>query len=195
MADAASDFESLLERARAGSPEAVQELYDRYSDPVLRVVRRRLHRSLRRQYDSTDFLQSVWSSFFLGPPERYRFASPEEFVTFLSRVACNKVFETTRHRLGTIKRGARREQSIDDPGKEDWPLAERLPGPTPTPSQVVMAEESFERLAAGLRPVPRRALELLRQGHTHEEVATQLNVHPKSVQRLVQKLRSKGVLP
>ena len=83
----ANDVEALMGRVRAGCPRAAQEVFDRYSDAVRRVVRRVLRDRLRAKYDSTDFVQSVWASFFLTPPERYNFDTPQQLVNFLSKVA------------------------------------------------------------------------------------------------------------
>jgi RNA polymerase sigma-70 factor (ECF subfamily) len=181
MADSANEFELLMERVRTGCPDASREVFDRYSDAVRRVVRRALHVKLRRQYDSIDFLQSVWASFFQVPPERYTFATQEALVGFLSRLAVNKVVEATRRHL-VAKRDANRECSLEAPGVAD------VPTPAPTPSQVVMAEERWEGLVRDQPPEIRRVLELLRQGHNHKEIARQVGVHPKVIQRLIRKL-------
>src|SRR5205823_10333892 len=97
----ANDFEALMGRVRAGCPRAAQEVFDRYSDAVRRVVRRVLRDRLRAKYDSTDFVQSVWASFFLTPPERYNFDTPQQLVNFLSKVAFHKVVDEGRRRLAT----------------------------------------------------------------------------------------------
>src|SRR5262245_7651335 len=96
-----AEFEALMHRVRAGSPGAADELFERYGNSVRRVVRRWLHQPLRRHYDSTDFEQSVWASFFQGPADHGIFPTPEDLVAFLSRIAYNKVVDATRKRLGT----------------------------------------------------------------------------------------------
>ena len=63
MSDAQAEFAQLMQRVRAGDPRAAQEVFDRYSEPIRRVVRRYLHQRLRAQYDSIDILQTVWASF------------------------------------------------------------------------------------------------------------------------------------
>jgi RNA polymerase sigma factor (sigma-70 family) len=188
--DPALEFEQLMERVRAGCPDAAQALYDRFSDAVRRVVRRNLAQRLRRQYDSTDFTQSVWASFFMVPAEQFTFANPESLVAFLSRVAYNKVTDATRQRMGTQKNDLQRETELDSPGPHDQtPLAEVLPAPTATPSQYVMAEERWQRLLDAHPPGHQRVLEMLRQGHSHVEITHSLGVHPKVIQRLVQQVR------
>src|SRR5260370_21457217 len=107
------DFRQLMTRVRAGSEEAARELFDRYSGHISRVVRRRLHSRLRTQYDSLDFLQAVWASFFAVPLEEYTFDHPEDLVRFLARMAYNKVVDVTRRRFGTVKHNINSERPFE----------------------------------------------------------------------------------
>jgi RNA polymerase sigma-70 factor (ECF subfamily) len=177
------DFRTLMEQVQAGSEKAAREMFDRYSGHVARVVRRRLHLRLRSQYDSLDFMQAVWASFFTTPLER-RFERPQELIAYLSRMACNKVTDANRQRFGAKKANANREQPLARPDGEAEDLAARQP----TPSQTAIAEESWERLLDGQPPPMRRALEMLRQGHTYREIADAVGLHPKVLQRFLRKL-------
>jgi RNA polymerase sigma factor (sigma-70 family) len=188
MGDARGEFEALMLRVRDGCPEAAREVFERFSPHVRRVVRRLLARRLRRQYDSQDFLQAVWASFFTTPADRYAFANADDLVNFLARVAANKVIEVNRNRLGTLKHDVRRERPI---GARPLGAAEVTPEPAarqPTPSQVAIAEERWERMLRDQSTRCRDVLELLRQGHTYGEVAERTGVHPKVIQRLLRKL-------
>jgi RNA polymerase sigma-70 factor (ECF subfamily) len=190
MAEPAGEFEALMQRVRAGCQEAAREVFDRYSDQVRVVVRHRLPPPLRAQYDSVDFVQSVWASFFDVSVRQYTFETPEDLVKFLARVAHNKVVDRVRQR-GARKRDLSREQSFDDACGRDRPLADNLTVRGPTPSQVAMASELEEHLLAGQPPELRRALEMLRQGHDRREVAAVLGLHPKLLQRVLRELRRK----
>lgn len=180
-------FEQLLSRARAGDRSAMGELLELYRDPVLRVVRSRLHRALRRRYDSVDFVQSVWASFVQLPLENYAFATPEDFVAFLSRIAYHKVAETTRRRLGGRADDMRRETSLDAPGEEA--VGRHVPARLPTPSQHVIAEECWQKITRGLPPGHVGVLALLRDGHSPVEISRRLGIHPKVIQRLRERLQ------
>src|SRR5579872_56567 len=169
MSDAPLDFETLMRRAREGCPEATEKLFARYSDRIRQVIRMRLSRRLRREYDSQDFLQATWASFFLSPPpEGVTFDNPEELLTFLVTLAYNKVAQAYRDRYQVQKRDPTREERPIQGPIEDLPpdLAIRQP----TPSQLAMAEEHWELLQRGQPPQVRRILEMLRAGHTHLEV-------------------------
>jgi RNA polymerase sigma factor (sigma-70 family) len=180
--DDAQELHRLMEEIRAGSQEAVRELLEEYGDTLLFVIRRRLAPRLRRQFDSADFLQAVWASFFTVRQQQRHFDTPEALMSFLVRIATNKVSDAARQVLHAQKRGADRTCSLDDPTAE---YSQRLIGPQPTPSQIVLAEEQWDRLLDE-QPLPyRRVLELLREGHTQGEVAEQLRLSVKTVRRVV----------
>jgi RNA polymerase sigma factor (sigma-70 family) len=181
MSDTPTDFTTLMARVRSGDQDAMGEMCERYSGHVRRVVRRKLNQRLRGQFDSLDFLQDVWTSFVAVPLENYTFETPEGLILFLSRLACNKVVEAYRTRVGAQKRTLDREA----------PLPDAVPAPLgrqPTPSQVVMADERWAQLLEGLAPKQRKVVDLLRQGHTHLEISEIMGVHVKVIQRLIRKL-------
>jgi RNA polymerase sigma-70 factor (ECF subfamily) len=184
MTGALTEFERLMQRLREGEPRAARELFDRYGEAVRRVVRRRLDQRLRRFLDSEDFVQSVWASFFKVPRDQYTFASPADLVAFVSQLASNKVAAAFRRQIQAARRDATREQPLQ--GRRGRPVV--LYGREPSPSQVAIAEEEWQRLLAGQPPRERRILELRREGCTHQEIAEQLGLHPKVVQRLLRKL-------
>jgi RNA polymerase sigma-70 factor (ECF subfamily) len=187
MLDGREEFEAMMARVRSGCPDAAQAVFDRFSPHVRRVVRRHLARRLRRQYDSIDFLQAVWASFFTIPVDRYTFDSPDDLVNFLARIAANKVIEAFRNRYRTLKNDINRERSI-----EAAPIASEPRCPGPSPSQLAIAEERWALLLHNQPPGRRRVLELLRQGHTLTEAAEQTGVHPKVIQRLLRKLNGRA---
>lgn len=186
MSDHLSRFRELMERVRAGSPEAVQELIDRYGALILRVIRRRLHKKLRSKFDSQDFSQDVWASFFAIPPEQFTFERPDILVRFLARMASHKVYDVLRQRLDSQKHDLRREVSMEGPAGR---LVEEMPGCDPTPSQVAIAEEEWEKLMARQpSDCHRTILVLRRRGNTQEQIAAKLGLEVKMVQRVLQKL-------
>jgi RNA polymerase sigma factor (sigma-70 family) len=176
------DFDSLMRRVRDGCPEAVAEAVARFSPHIRRVVRCRLSPRLRERFDSQDFMQSVWANFFRTPDRAAAFATPDDLTKFLARMARCKVVNAARRDFKTDKRDRGREvQGGDD---RDVPLV----GHEPTPSQVVIAAERWERMLAGQPEHYRRALILLRQGYTHHEIALRIGVNPKALKRFLRRL-------
>jgi DNA-directed RNA polymerase specialized sigma24 family protein len=193
MRDAPEEFAAMMQRVRTGCPEAAREVFDRFNPHVQRVVRRYLARRLRRQFDSLDFSQAVWASFFVIPADRYTFACPTDLLKFLGQIAANKVIEEFRHQLQTRKNDVGRELPIAQLPAGDAPVAAAAvaaepAGREPTPSQVAIAEERWKLLLRNQPPLRQRVLELLRQGHSPGEASEQTGVHPKVIQRLLRKL-------
>ena len=144
-----SELRAFLDRIRAGDEQAARELLARYEAQVRLVVRRQLPRLLRSRFDSLDFLQSVWASFFLrlrSGPEK--FEDPRYLVTFLAQVAKNKVVDQYR-RAVSRKQDIHREEPLCLEGSP----SRELIADQDTASEVAEANEAF-RTPPG--PAPRR---------------------------------------
>src|SRR5262249_15126713 len=150
----------LMERLRDGCPQAARELFDRYGGHVRRVVRRKLSERLRSQYDSTDFAQAVWASFFTTRGH-YDFTTPDALVAFLAGTALHKGAEAYRTGALTAKRDPRREHPLTTLEGDTAVPADRR---QPTPSQLAVANEEWERLIRDQPVQYRTALLMLRQG-------------------------------
>lgn len=187
MADVVNDeFHVLMERLRAGCPAAARETVLRYGDHVLRVVRSRLHRNLRSQYDSIDFTQEVWGCFFNEPWKKYDFEAPEELIGFLAGLAYRKVADVHRKGFNRQKTNLDRVRPLDpeDPDRD-------LPVRGPTPSQFAMANERWEAMLKDQPDHIRLLLEMLRKGHEPKEIAERTGLHPKLIQRCLVKIAQK----
>jgi RNA polymerase sigma factor (sigma-70 family) len=189
MAQDQADFALLMQRLRAGSQEAARELCHRYGPYILRVVRTKLHKRLRSKYDSSDFAQAVWASFFAHLPEDPTLDQPEALAVFLARLTQHKVIDILRHHFQTQKENINRECSLEDPAISS---ATNLFARQPTPSQVAEVNEQWEQLLKSQPARYRPILILLREGHTHEEIARKLGLSEKTVQRLVRRLAARS---
>src|SRR4051794_1085352 len=110
--DESRDIRELLARIREGDEEAARELLARYESKVRLVVRRQLPRLLRSRFDSLDFLQSVWGSFF----HRVRTGATDldeerNLIAFLAWAARNKVIDEYR-RASSQRQDIRRESPL-----------------------------------------------------------------------------------
>jgi len=190
MLDSRDDFADLMRRLRDGSEDAARELLDRYGEHILRVVRRKLSRELRSKFDSVDFVQAVWASFFAGVPRQRRFDHPQALMAFLVTLAQNKVVDAVRQRLQSQKYNVNRERAIEGSvANEAMGLAARQP----TPSQEAVANDEWRRLLADLPDRYHRMLVLLREGHTQKDIARELNVNEKTIRRVLEKLNEEPI--
>ncbi|HEV3117760.1 MAG TPA: sigma-70 family RNA polymerase sigma factor [Gemmataceae bacterium] len=183
--DEQAEFASLMRRVSEGSEDAVKELLERYGPSILRVVRRRLSRRMRSKFDSADFTQSVWASFFAVPRGGLDFKTAEAFVAYLVNMTRNKMVDALRRRQALKKYNVNREHSLEGSAALE---ARGIAGAQPTPSQILVARERFQQLAQGLPAHQRIVLEFLRQGSTHQEIADALGINEKSIRRLVEKI-------
>ncbi len=174
-----------IARIRAGDEDAASELLRRYEPKVRLVVRRQLPRLLRSKFDSLDFLQSVWGSFF----HRVRTGSTDiedepNLVAFLTWAARNRVFDEYR-RASTRKHDVRREEPL---GQGDDP-EQGLVASLETASEIVQARETYEQLRKRV-PEDRQAVLMLKaEGYSCREIGERLGLSERTVQRVIESLR------
>jgi len=187
--DEGDDLPGFLARIRAGDEAAARDLLARYEPEVRLVVRRQLPKLLRSRFDSLDFLQSVWGSFFrrvrTGPAD---FEDARHLVAFLARAAKNKVIDEYR-RAASQKQDKRREESLAGP---EGGRAGDLADGGASPGALAEAHEAFSRLR-DLLPEGRHAiLELKARGLSSREVGQRLGMSERTVQRVIEDLRQRA---
>ena len=176
--------QDLLEQSRSGSTEASQRLWELYSIVVRRAVRRRLPRQLRTIFDSEDFTQQVWASFFQGQCRMPEIDTPAQLVAYLQQMAHNKVVDECRRRLGGVLRNESRRQILSSSMFANLqPKKEHA-----TPSEVAMNRELLEQIHTKLPDVHRRIVEMRSNGLTYLEIASATGMHEGSVRRIMSNL-------
>jgi RNA polymerase sigma-70 factor (ECF subfamily) len=179
------DFAALVQRVQGGSEDAARELIARYGPHIIRIVRRKLSKQLRSKFDSVDFVQSVWASVFANRDLLAQLEGPEQMIAFLVTLARNKVTEQTQKRFQTQKRDLGQEQRLEGTSAD---TPEEVPEIGATPSQVAIANETWDRLLEGQPTQHREILVLRRLGNTHLEIAQKLGVNEKTVRRILNRL-------
>lgn len=182
-------IQELLARIKNGDDGAARELLARYEPKIRLVVRRQLPRLLRSRFDSLDFLQSVWGSFFhkirTGPND---LDEEQNLITFLAWAARNKVIDEYR-RAATQKQDIHREEALEIKSDKDVCLAAG-----DTPSQLAQAHETYDRLR-DLLPADRQViLELKAAGYSCKEIGSQLGISERTVQRVLEDLKVRARL-
>src|ERR1700722_1770386 len=169
------EFLLLMKRIQAGSEEAASALLERYGRDVLRAVRSGLSPQLRSKFDSQDFVQDVWASFFANPPAGGKFDHPRRLIAFLRRIACNKVANAARQHIGAQARPANRERLLKDSGANPkWFIANQ-----PSPSEEVKGRETWDRLLKGQPIVYQRIIVLLLEGKSTTQIAAEMGIHAR----------------
>jgi RNA polymerase sigma-70 factor (ECF subfamily) len=175
----------LIERIRAGDAAAARELVEKYGSYLLRVVRHRLHRRMRSKFDSQDFVQDVWASFFADLPNLETAWTSESLITLLQRMAQHKVVDAVRARMVRGRHNVNREAvSLNDSRAA---VSEQLPARQATPSTAAMSREEWERLLHRQPLVYRHILMLRRDGKTIDQIAAELDLSERTVRRVIEK--------
>lgn len=182
------DFQTLLREVQQGSEEAGRELYERYGTSVLRWVRHRMSQRLRARYDSHDFAQQVWASFFDMRSSLGNFRTPEELGAFLLQMARNKLgMAARRQQARQCAHHDREVRMEDEPDERRTPLFSR----DPTPSAVVACHEQYERLVGSQSELLRKVVDLRIAGKSFREIAEELGIHERSARRLIEHVQRK----
>ncbi len=182
-------IQELLTRIKDGDDGAARDLLIRYESKVRLVVRRQLPRLLRSRFDSLDFLQSVWGSFFhkirTGPND---LNDEQNLIAFLAWAARNKVIDEYR-RAATQKQDINREERLEIQGDKEARLAAG-----DTPSQLAQAHETYDRLRELLPEDRRVILDLKAAGYSCREIGDRLSMSERTVQRVLEDLRDRARL-
>jgi len=182
-------IQELLAQIQNGDDAAARELLNRYESKVRMVVRRQLPRLLRSRFDSLDFLQSVWGSFFHKiRTGRNDLHEEQNLITFLAWAARNKVIDEYR-RAATLRQDITREKSLEGTRNDAFALA-----PGDTPSQLAQAHETYDRLLELLPKDHRVIVEMKAAGYSSREIGDRLGVSERTVQRVLEDLRGRARL-
>ncbi len=179
------EFRNLLQRIGAGSQDAVREFVELYGEHILRIVRHKLDNRLRTWFDSQDFVQSVWASFFALPLDDYHFDRPEDLVAFLTQLARTKVIRVARQRFIGQKHNINRERPFDELRTAP---TEYVRPREPTAEEIAMAREEWQRLLETQPAEYQRLLVLLRGGQTQQEAAEELGLTERTIRRIIAKI-------
>jgi len=174
---------TLLE-AQKGDQNAWETLFRECYPKVRRVVRRKLDRSMRSVFDSTDFASDVMKS-LAANLDHLNFVSIQSLLSFLAHVAEQKVIDEYRRRR-TLKRDVTRECRLTSPDPESAPV--QLPSAEPTASQLAQANEVHEFLLDRRDETERAIIDLRRQGYSNGDISDLTGWNIRKVQRFLKEL-------
>ena len=147
----ASGTADLVARAKAGSPEALNLLYERISVRLLAFIRLRLGRDLRSRLESRDILQATMLK-SLEHLQEFRGQETRSLIGWLARIAEHEIRDCAdyHHRQ---RRDAARETSLTD----DAPV----PAVSRSALSRVILDEEAQRLEAALESLPEAQREVI----------------------------------
>ncbi len=179
------ETEELRRRAGNGDDGAVRRLFERPRDRLRRVVAARLDRRVAARLDPSDVVQEALgeASEKLAGFLRKR---PVPFHSWLRRLTLHRLNWTHRFHLGSRKRSAARDVSLEAGRSNDASAATlRLPGSGTSPSDEAIRDEECERVRAVLARLegPDRTILELRyvERLSPAEIGDRLGIGPSAV--------------
>jgi RNA polymerase sigma factor (sigma-70 family) len=157
-----------------------------YNPFLRRTIRRRAHRVLRKLYDTTDLLQSVWLAFFLNVLPHQTFETPQQLMQLLNRLARNKLLNTYRYH-DMQKRSLSREVPLESPVEQ----ASRSDPTQEEPWRCLALWDELEQVLNDLPERDRAVVNALRLGDKPEEAALRFGISVRKVWRILQACRRK----
>jgi RNA polymerase sigma-70 factor (ECF subfamily) len=165
MGGNSSDTLQMLQRARAGDRQALDELFARHRPRLRRMVDMRLDWGLRARLDASDVIQDAYLE-VAGRLEEYLRNPALPLFLWLRLVVGERLTTLHRQHLGTQMRDARREVSLYRaalPEASSAALAARLLGKHTSPTQAAVRAERLLRVQEALNsldPIDREVLSL-----------------------------------
>jgi RNA polymerase sigma-70 factor, ECF subfamily len=160
----------LLERARAGDKQALNELIGRHRARLRRMVELRLDRRLQSRIDASDVIQEAYVEVVRRLGEYLSEPSYPLFL-WLRLIVGERLLKLHRHHLGTKMRDAELEVSIYRgalPAASSAALAAQLLGKHTSPTQAAMRAERMMRLQEALNALDPMDREVLSLRHFEE---------------------------
>jgi RNA polymerase sigma-70 factor, ECF subfamily len=157
--------EELMCRARAGDPQVLAALFDRYKGRLRHMVRLRIDRRLAGRLDASDVLQEAYLEADKRFAEYLRDPTIPIFL-WLRLVTGQKLTDLHRHHLGAKMRDAGMEVALHRgalPQASSVSLAELLLGRLTSPTRAARRAEMQRRLQEALNrmdPIDREVLVL-----------------------------------
>ena len=194
--DGSSSISQWIAGLKAGEAEAAQRLWERYSERLTELARRRLRDVPKRGADEEDVVQSVFHALCRGASAgRFENIRDRDDVWWLLlKITRQKVIDHLRRETAK-KRGSGRVQSEADlkaylNHTHGFSLDDLI-GQHPTPEWIAIFEEEHQRLLRLLRDDPLRRIATARiEGYTVAEIADDLAISTRSVERKLQLIRN-----
>lgn len=193
----ADDITHWIGELSQGDQVAAQALWHTYFDKLTRVARQKLDPRAGRHADEEDAALSAMHSFCRGMQAgRYpQLAGRDELWRLLVTIVVRKVSKQRRGER-RLKRGGGRtrgESAFIGTGEgDDFRGIEQVLGSEPTAETAALLRESCDQLLASLDDDTLRHIAHLKlEGHTNDEIAAKLACTTRSVERKLNRIRSR----
>jgi RNA polymerase sigma factor (sigma-70 family) len=175
-----------IEGLKAGDSAAVEALWRRYFESLIRLARAALRGSPRRAEDEEDAALSAFDSFCAA-------AAQGRFPRLDDRAGLWRILVTITRRkaLDQVERQGRQKRGGAEAGQASGgsPI-DQITGAEPTPEFAALVADECRRLLLRLADERQRQIAILRmEGYTNEEIAQRLGCGLRSVVRKLELIR------
>ncbi|QDU25094.1 ECF sigma factor [Anatilimnocola aggregata] len=183
-----------LQDLQAGEAVAAGRIWQRYYERLVRLAAHKLRTAPRRVADEEDVVLNAFDSFCRGvnggrfPRLDDRDDLWQVLVMLTARKAINQAKHDQRQKRGG---GLTRGESVFS-GTSDEPVAgiDQVVGGEPTPEFAQQVGEEFDQLLASLNDETLRRIALAKlEGYTNDEIAAQLGVRTRTIERKLSLIR------
>lgn len=180
------EVQKLLEQWRAGDQRAAQVLFDRYSNRLMGLARRRISQRLASRVDPEDVVQSVFRTFFARAKEgQFHFEEQDDLSKLLVRITVHKTLRQVE-----FHKAAKRNPDLEaGQGEHVHERMRDLLAREPSPEAIVVFCDQLEHFMAQVGPEDRKILEMRLQGFSNEEIAEKLGVYDRKIRRVIERIR------
>lgn len=189
MTDLLNDLHRLVREIDIDSKESIDRLIDRLSPYINRTIRRSFNQSMRSKFDTADFAQFIWLSFFSNLTVIKSLDEPAKLISYISKVAETKVVEKMHRPFLTDKRNVNLERSLDERMENGLEQQSSLN----TPSQKFMAQELLDRLRRNLSVRDQQILSFKILGFSKIQIAEKLDISERTVRRVLDKMEEASI--
>ncbi|MEM9369191.1 MAG: sigma-70 family RNA polymerase sigma factor [Planctomycetota bacterium] len=191
----------LIESARSGDLDAVNQLLDRHRGGIRRLVELRLDRKVQRRVDVSDVVQDVMVE-ASGRLDKYLDDPVMAFHLWLRQIAWDHIIDTYRRHRVSAKRNMDREQPLNTGGDQvdesSVDLAIQIQDPAMTPAAVATQREIAGRVEAAIDLLDDHDRDVILMRHyehlSNLEIAEVLGLNPPAASmrylRAVRRLRT-----
>jgi RNA polymerase sigma factor (sigma-70 family) len=183
----------LRSRDTAVRDMAAGMIWQRYFRELLSLARKNLDRRARHRADEEDVLQSMFQSFCARQARGdFRLADRNELWRLLVTITLRKARNTAKAQRRDRRDIDREQCSGTDAGCDSsWELAQ-MDAAGPSPIEAALLNEALERRLESLSDCDLRQIALWRlEGYSNREIAELLDCTERSVERKLERIRSK----
>ncbi|MCA9173199.1 MAG: hypothetical protein KDB14_01800 [Planctomycetales bacterium] len=177
---------SLFPRLQQGDERAATDVFNRFSERLVRLASTRLDQRIQATSDAEDVLQSVWRSFFRRQRAgEFQFQDWDEVWSLLV-VMTVRACARRANALHAQKRDVDREVRPELDSPIAWQAFDR----EPLPDEAVMLTDLISHLLEQLDDRRRMMVTMRLQGHSIDDIARQTNRTERTVIRVLNSVRA-----